>query len=206
MKWTYGIKNKLLASIVLLALCLLVLLSNYLDRVHTKNVKNSISTMYEDRLIADDYILKMTRNVYEIRERLHAGQPGQAAPGVEILISELKQTYGIYAKTKLTINEHALAIELSQLISGFEKAFTKHRADTSGETEKLLVTLSKLSNIQLEESKLIMNNVESQYKSIKASSQFAFAIIIVILIVLQVLVFSSKSLVQAFRPNDPRLN
>ena len=70
MKWIYGIKNKLTASIVLLALCLLVLLSNYLDRLHTENVKNSISTMYEDRLIVEEYILKMTQNTYQIREIL----------------------------------------------------------------------------------------------------------------------------------------
>ena len=60
-----------MASMVLLALCLLVLLSNYLDRLHTTNVKNSISTMYEDRLIVEDYILKMTTNVYQIRELLN---------------------------------------------------------------------------------------------------------------------------------------
>ncbi len=70
MKWIYGIKNKLTASIVLLALCLLVLLSNYLDRLHTENVKNSISTMYQDRLIVEEYILKMTQNTYQIREIL----------------------------------------------------------------------------------------------------------------------------------------
>ncbi len=52
MKWTYTIKNKLAASGVLFSLCLLVLFSNYIDRNHTENVKNAISTLYEDRLIA----------------------------------------------------------------------------------------------------------------------------------------------------------
>jgi hypothetical protein len=71
MKWTYSIKNKLLASVVLLALCLLVLLSNYLDRMHTRNVTNYITTLYEDRLVAEVYILKMTSTIYQIREVLY---------------------------------------------------------------------------------------------------------------------------------------
>jgi hypothetical protein len=70
MKWTYSIQNKMTASGVLLTLCVLVLFSSHLDRDHTNNVKNSISTLYEDRLIAEDYILKMTIDIYEIKQVL----------------------------------------------------------------------------------------------------------------------------------------
>lgn len=73
MKWTYLIKNKITASAVLLTLCLLVLLSNYPDRLHTKNVANAISTLYEDRLLAEEYIFKMTTTIYQVREILQTG-------------------------------------------------------------------------------------------------------------------------------------
>ena len=72
MKWTYSIQNKLVASSVLGLLCLLVLFSNYIDRNHTKNVKNAISTLYEDRLIAEEYILNMTSGIYQAKEVLNA--------------------------------------------------------------------------------------------------------------------------------------
>jgi hypothetical protein len=54
--------------------------------------------------------------------------------------------------------------------------------------------LNELSAIQLEESKRIMDKAENLYFFGKASSQFAFAIIIIIALVLQALVYTSKTL------------
>lgn len=207
MNWTYSIKNKFGASMVLLALCLLVLLSNYLDRLHTKNVKNSISTMYEDRLIAEDYILKMTRNVYQIREILTSDKSDTLkANAVGKLTSDFKSTYAIYCKTKLTQTEKTTANELIGNFRKLEQMISNDKIVASFSTDKILSSLNKLSEIQLNESKLIMQQVESQYATIKASSQFAFTIILIILIVLQVMVFSGDSLIPTFKPKDPTLN
>ncbi|MBF0695128.1 MAG: MCP four helix bundle domain-containing protein [Flavobacterium sp.] len=207
MRWTYSIKNKLVASLVLLALCLLVLLSNYLDRIHTQSVKASITTMYEDRLIVEEYILKMTRNVYQIREILQSNKESdQEKQQVEGLISEIKSTYQTFSKTRLTENEQATAEELIAQINLFEKIVRSEKNVDPQNTNNILSSLSKLSNIQLDESKLIMKEIESQYATIKASSEFAFAIVLIILIVLQILVFSGESLIPMFKPKDPTLN
>lgn len=207
MRWTYSIKNKLVASLVLLALCLLVLMSNYLDRIHTQSVKASITTMYEDRLIVEEYILKMTRNVYQIREILQSNKESdQEKQQVEGLISEIKSTYQTFSKTRLTENEQATAEELIAQINLFEKIVRSEKNVDPQNTNNILSSLSKLSNIQLDESKLIMKEIESQYATIKASSEFAFAIVLIILIVLQILVFSGESLIPMFKPKDPTLN
>ena len=207
MKWTYSIKNKLLASVVLLALCLLVLLSNYLDRMHTQNVKNSISTLYADRLIAEVYILKMTSTIYQIREVLHTGLNNVSkSDAVNTLLTDFNDTFNAYGKTKLTKTEKTTAMELIAGIKNFEKAFLDNNHITSNHTEKALLSLNKLSTIQLDESKLIIKNVESEYAAIKASSQFAFAIVIIILIVLQIMVFSAESIIPVIKSNDPSLN
>lgn len=207
MRWTYGIKNKLKASMVLLALCLLVLLSNYLDRLHTENVKKSISTMYEDRLVVEEYILKMTRNVYQIREILvNDENDALREDAVGTLIKDFRTTFAIYAKTRLTEIEKVTAVELIRNFREFEQVISREANPASMHTDRILSSLDKLSSIQLDESKLIMQQVESQYASIKASSQFAFAIVIVILIVLQVMVFSGESLIPLFKPKDPTLN
>lgn len=207
MKWTYSIKNKLMASMVLLALCLLVLLSNYLDRLHTTNVKNSISTMYEDRLIVEDYILKMTTNVYQIRELLNSDiESSQKDIAVSNLTLDFKNIFIVYSKTRLTKTEKATAVELIDNFRKLERILLNNKNVPVIYTDKILSNLNKLSAIQLNESKLIMEQVESQYATIKTSSQFAFAIIIIILMVLQVLVFSGDSLIPLFKPKDPRLN
>lgn len=207
MKWTYPIKNKLVASMVLLALCLLVLLSNYLDRIHTENVKNSISTMYEDRLIVEDYILKMTRNVYQIREIIKSEETQEIKDiSVSGLTRDFKNTYNLFSKTRLTKTEKTTAVALIDNFRKFERILSNDKNVPFIHTDKILASLNQLSAIQLEESKLIMQQVESQYATIKASSQFAFAIIIIILIVLQIMVFSGGSLIPLFKPKDPSLN
>lgn len=206
MSWTFSIKNKLVASIVLLVLCLLVLASNYLDRLHTENVKHSISTMYEDRLIVEAQILKMTRDMYQIREILNTENAAQKADTVKALTQDFKVTYHIFVKTRLTKKEKSTADELLTQIKGFEQIYKLDNKTTLVQTNHILSSLNKLSEIQLDESKLIMKQVESQYTTIKALSQFAFAIIVIILIVLQILVFSGESIIPLFKPKDPSLN
>jgi hypothetical protein len=206
MRWTFSIKNRLGASIVLLALCLLVLLSHYLDRLHTENVKSSISTLYEDRLIVEDYILKMTRNIYQIREISNTDDYHLKERDVKKMIGDINSIYTIFIKTRLTKNEKSTAEELISQIKELEQNVFSDKNTVSLHTDTILLSLNKLSQIQLDESKLIMKQAEAQYSKIKTSSQFAFAIIIIILIVLQVLVFSGESIIPMYKPKDPSLN
>ncbi|WP_026978898.1 MCP four helix bundle domain-containing protein [Flavobacterium tegetincola] len=206
MKWTYSIKNKLVASIVLIALCLLVLLSNYLDQLHTENVKNSISTMYDDRLVVENYILKMAQNTYEIREILQDNEKPDLTNAMVNLTKEFNTTFAIFSKTKLTKIEKETADELIGNFKKLEDIISRSQNVPFIQTDSILASLTKLSVIQLDESKLIMQQVESQYAAIKVTSQFAFALIIVILIVLQILVFSGESLIPLFKTKDASLN
>jgi hypothetical protein len=65
-----------------------------------------------------------------------------------------------------------------------------------------LALLDELSAIQLSESKQIMKRAEELYVTSKTSSRFALAVVIIIILVLQALVFSSKTLVPR---QDPRV-
>lgn len=207
MKWTYLIKNKLTASAVLLTLCLLVLLSNYLDRLHTKNVTNAISTLYEDRLLAEEYIFKMTSTIYQVREVLQTGESADAkVTAISNLMNEFADAYQAYSKTKLTATEKNISTELNGYFAQLKQTFANNQYVPSVDTDKALSSLGRLSTVQLEESKLIMKNVELQYATIKASSQFAFAIGIIILLVLQAIVFTAKAVVLVNIPKDTTLN
>lgn len=207
MKWTYSIKNKFMASLALLTLCVLVLVSNYLDRTHTEHVKNAIATLYEDRLIAEDYILKMTSTIYQVRETLVADLSEDAKlKDMRKLVNDFTTCYDIYIKTKLTATEKSTANELIASFKNLEQKITAKNYDLDQDTEMALYSLNKLSTVQLEESKLIMKKAEAEYANMKASSQFAFTIIIIILVVLQALVFSAKTLLPEKQVKDPNLN
>lgn len=207
MKWTYSIQRKMTASAVLMLLCLLVLLSNYIDRTHTENVKTMISTLYEDRLIAEEYILKMTSGVYQAKEVINAvANDASKVNSINNLLINIKEGNSAYQATKLTEVEKIKANELAAVLSEFEAI---HIKDTQLQLElanKLLGTLSQLSTIQLNESKQIMKYAETLYASSKISSQFVFVLIIVILIVLQALVFASKPLIPKSITKTPNLN
>lgn len=208
MKWTYSIENKVVASGALFLLCLLVLFSNYIDRDHTNNVKNSINTLYKDRLIAEDYILKMTIDVYQIKEVLNTTTTNSIHANERItnLLSDIHAVSNAYLKTKLTENENIRFNELRQLLNDFESSQEHNIQFISENANKALVLLNELSAIQLEESKLIMDRAEILYKSGKASLQFTSAIILVILLVLQALVFTSKTISGAGQTSASCLN
>ncbi len=150
MKWTYHVRNKLVASGALFLLCLLVLFSNYIDRDHTNNVKNSINTLYKDRFIAEDYILKMTIDVYQIKEALNtsASNSNIADERITNLLSDIHAVSNTYQKTKLTESEDIKFTELLQLLDEFEPSQVNSIQFKSENANKVLVLLNELSAIQ----------------------------------------------------------
>ena len=207
MKWTQIIKNKILASAALLSLCLLVLASNYIDRKHTDDVKTTISTLYEDRLIAEVYILKMTTALYEIKEAIQIDVNAlDKDKHIKNHISEINTTTDAYLKTKFTKLETLKAKELMQILTSIETNALKNNTLTLKQIDKALDLLNELSAIQVAESKEIMSYAEKLYLAGKTSSQFVVALIVVILIVLQAIVFSSRTIIIKNPPKFPGLN
>ncbi len=186
----------MVASGALFSLCLLVLFSNYIDRDHTDHVQNSISTLYEDRLIAEGYILKMTNDIYQIKEALNASPSnGEEADGrIAHLLSDITKVSDAYQKTRLTKSEDIKFTSFVRLLNEFGPAHHQSVQSKSQNANQALVLLNELSSIQLEESKLIMDRAKMLYISGKISLQFASAIILIILVVLQALVFTSKTI------------
>jgi len=206
MKWTYSIQSKMAASGALLTLCALVLFSNYIDQDHTNNVKQSISTLYEDRLVVENYILKMTVDIYEMKQALHAASQHDETTSSQItaLLSDIDGLRNDYLKTRLTQTEDVKFAALIATLNEFKSSSeTENKLKLANDALSLL---NELSTIQLEESKLIMKRTDDLYWSGKAASQFAFAITIVILLVLQALVFASKTLPKTNQATSANLN
>ncbi len=149
MKWTYSIQNKLVASAALFALCVLVLFSNYVDGDHTSNVKKSISTLYEDRLIVEDYILKMTIDVYEIKQALNALdlKDEHSSHQIKTLLSEIDGLNNAYLKTKFTKNEDVKFTALLKTLNEFKSTSNPGVQAKLEITDHALLLLKELSLI-----------------------------------------------------------
>lgn len=202
MKWIYSIKNKMTAAAALLGLCLLVLVSNINDRYHTGQVKKSIDMLYEDRLIAESYILTLTNCMHQLREALDNSESSR----IPSIFATIEQTNRAYEKTKFTAAETKTYTEFKALCGQISSASV---ADNDGKlqlAQEALVKLNTLSAIQVEESKSIMAKSDQVYSSGKTSSDFAIAIVIVIMLILQALVFTSKTLAKTTNAAHPSLN
>lgn len=196
------------AASALLVLCLLVLLSNFNDRQHTREVNQSISTLYEDRLIAESYILKLTDGIHQIKAVLNGADAGQFELNnqVSAILLSIDQINGAYEKTKFTKAEAIKYAEfqgLCQQIGNPEVLSLENKKQLSNQA---LDVLNTLSTIQIEESKSIVNKTEQLFNSGKMSSDFAMAIVIIIGLTLQALVFSSKSFNVKVNSTHPNLN
>jgi hypothetical protein len=195
MKWTYSVRNKMAASGALFLICLLVLFSNYIDRDRVGKVSNLIDTMYEDRLLAENYILKMMGSVYQIKEVLKSTPVGNDAENkMRHSLSDINTLMNAYQKTKLTDKENTKLAELTRILNDLELSPLHNTQIKLETTSRAVVLLNELSTIQVDESKLIIDHAEILRTSGKMLTQFALAIMIVIILVLQALVLASKTL------------
>jgi hypothetical protein len=185
----------------------LVLASNYIDRKHTDDVKMTISTLYEDRLIAEVYILKMTRALYEIKQTVKSDTASiDKEKLINNHISAINETSEAYLKTKFTKLEKLKADELLKILVSLQSFALENSPLVLAQIDTSLDLLDELSAIQLAESKEIMSYAEKLYLTGKTSSDFVVALIVIILIVLQAIVFSSKTIIIKNQPKFPSHN
>ncbi len=209
MKWVYSIKNKMTAAAALFVLCLLVLLSNFNDRQHTRAVNQSINTLYEDRLIAESYILKFTDDIHQIKEAL-INRSGlgdfESDSKISSILLDIEKVNKAYEKTKFTKVEEVKYDEFRGLCQQMGTHGIYNVDNKMNMANQALEVLNTLSTIQIEESKSIISKTELLFNSGKMSSDFAMAIVIIIGLTLQALVFSSKSFNVKINSTHPNLN
>lgn len=208
MKWTYSIKNKLIASLALLVLCLLVLISNYNDREHTREVKETINTMYKDRLVAESYIMNLTVYMYALKEAYaleeNTGLKNELVQ--KEIFNKISNTSKLYDQTVFTKDESIKYGLYNDYLSKLQTDTNINIIQKKEVLSNALSVLSELSSIQLDESKRIIKKTEQLYESGKLTSDFALAVIVVLLIVLQALVFAANSINVNNQSKDINLN
>lgn len=197
MKWAYGIKNKLSAALVLLLVFGLVFLNNIKEWHNSHRLKKTFSAMYEDRLMAESYILDLSESLHaiiEITENEHYSirEKDDLLNSVTAGIDKLNAVYG---ETKLTREEELKFNKFLYLCDQIHEDIHSHDY-LGGKThsKEALAVLNTLSMIQLSEAKSLMREAESLFSSGEISFQFEIAILIILGLIIQALIFSSNSL------------
>ena len=187
-------KNKLKIALLLFTVLSLLLLINLQKRRMINRINESVVSIYEDRVVVGDYILTLSHNTQNIIKILQENKAEQIQK-IPLLISELDSLNKLYNQTYLTdvekLNFDKYVAHCAQ-IKQFYTAGTYDRAlATSIDAEEILV---KLSSIQVEEGKVLLDDVLSATGTGSFLAYVEIVVLILIAILIQWIVLSAKPL------------
>ena len=182
---------------------LLILFTNLIDRQNFDKLNNSISSIYEDRLVAKNLVLEMVYIIHDKELALRS----QNAPYYQKQFQEdhtqLDELMERFKATKLVDQEEKTLQQLEEGYRRLEQLETsKSKAMESENTtsadqqlitqiERIEEDLYTLSNIQLDEGKRQMLQGKSAAASVQLMTTIEVYILVALALVIQVLILYS---------------
>jgi hypothetical protein len=204
MKWTYRIPNKVCTSLILMGVLVLVLVNNLKERANSKQLKSAFESIYEDRLMAETYLFRLTNELHQIEELLKSPRPGQKEMLSE-KVAEIEQINLLYLKTKLTVTEDQRFDHFEKQTRDLTRALKSQGFETAqSKIKEALRDLQLLSEIQVSEAQSLLAQSDRIFSSGSLSSQFEIGLVIVLGLMIQGILFASKSLQErrSFSPEN----
>ncbi|MEQ9306452.1 MAG: MCP four helix bundle domain-containing protein, partial [Marinoscillum sp.] len=205
------------AALALGIIFILMLGTNMLDTQHANELKSSFSSFYKDRLLVEGYIYEMSGLMHQKEMNLKSANISNNADWKDkngSINSSMNSLMEDYEKTKLTelevLHFDNLRQEFAQLTSLEQQASPNlHNAglmkEISAQYHQISMSLDNLSQIQISEGQNILNNSNRIFASEYLTSQLEFGVLIIIGLILQALVFASKTIMPKF-PQQSSLN
>ena len=209
MNWTFFINKKLTASALLFAVIGVIVLTNIHENRQTGRMNAAISSIYQDRMLAESYIFLYADHLQNIGSL--AANTALADPArTESIQKEMLAIVDLnkaYSATYLTKEE---ATHFKQL----GRHFTSIAANTqTGNFNQVRVEaddaqddLHHLSAIQVSEAEELMQEIRSASASMSVGTRFEIVVLIIIGLIIQALIFASKSISSKTFPQQPHLN
>lgn len=210
MKWAYSIQQKFKAAMLLAVICAIILITNLLGKYHMNELSDSFSSVYEDRLVAESYIYRMSDHLYQKKLaldncseltgsdfRLKIGSHNEAISGLLLF----------YDKTYLTEEEAAYLQKFKANVTALknlELQYLQSPADEVQHTTRTLLNerfalasanLRQLSQIQVKEGKTLNDQSQRIFHGSSLLTNFEMLILFCIAILLQVIVAASQPVI-----------
>ncbi|PQJ33081.1 hypothetical protein BST92_14640 [Nonlabens arenilitoris] len=191
------VSNKIKWSVGLFLVIALILATNFIDRNNFKRVQDSVSTIYEDRLVAKDLIYDIQLEIHEKELLIALNNTTAYLSQKNKAQNELNDSMTQFSTTKLTLEEEKvfnnLETELAALFT-LENAtnFTAVNGQDNSRLQQQLdlinETLLKLSDIQIKEGNRQMHIGKKAMASMELLTQMEVWIMIVLAIIIQVII------------------
>ncbi|MTI20232.1 hypothetical protein E1176_04295 [Fulvivirga sp. RKSG066] len=212
MKWIYSLKEKVKIALALAVVFLLVLMTNTINKNHFAELQESFTSVYKDRLLVENYIYKLSHELNTKRVNLfnHVNASynlTKANERIDALITNFENTL-------LTEDEAKLLdgfVEHVERLKQIETAYIKNDDDAATyralqkQFNLLNNDLSLLSDIQLEEGERLLESSNNIVATNHWYAQLEIILLISIGLVIQALIFASKSLKPKV-PQNEQLN
>lgn len=189
------ILNKIKWTASLLVVFLLILATNLIDQDHFRNVRQSIVTIYEDRLVVKDYIYDLAMILSDKRFAIATNDldylQTKAAEDNEAMFNSVDKFY----QTKLTKDERKILDSFSKKLEEFiqnEKVLTSDinmdKSVLTGQIVSLKRDLQSLSDIQMKEGKKQLSIANRSVNSIDMFTRIEIIALVIIGIVFQIVI------------------
>jgi hypothetical protein len=173
--------------------------------MHTKEVKNSINSLYQDRLLAEFYIHKLNSDLFRIKEQAAHGALSDHSKYMQY-VNSINATLADYRKTKFTKYETEVLSQFQTTVNAYSNDLKLNTIASDAWIEKAIQLTDVLSTIQIEESRNIMMKSDNLYRNSEVSNKLSFSITIIILLVLQSIVIASQTIIKKSEIIQPSLN
>lgn len=210
MKWTYGIRQKATASVLLALVLGLVMWNNLVERYQIRRLDKSFSSMYEDRLLAESYLFQLYDQLQQKSEIFQASLQGNRAVADKFDFEQHQQKMNTiidkYEKTHLTTEETATYQRFKAILANMTAIDAQVMAQHHGlvqanlietseaSTARACAVLTELSEIQTSEGQVLRSQSKRIMLGNISSSYFEMAILVIIALLIQALVLSSKTI------------
>jgi hypothetical protein len=209
MKWAFGIRRKVSAALLLAVIFVLVFVKNMVDSNHVTELGNSFSSVYEDRLMVESYIYRLSEHLFRKKIMIDTCGNHVTARFIKPLIDghskAIENIIGDYEKTNLTevettyfnlLKENVqtlVSLEKEYLQTADPEAMTSAKMAIDKQFTEASANLGHLSAIQVSEGKILNDNSKKIVAGSSLLTQFEMGILIAIGLVIMVLVFESSS-------------
>lgn len=198
-------RNKIKTTTLIFSVLCLILLTNLQERMMIKRLNETVTSIYEDRVVVGNYILQLSNYIEEIVQSLKSNPSNNSY--LINLLSKIDSINIAYDKTFLTVKEKINFIQFTQISEEMKKSIENGNfTDALNNGLQAENILRVLSSIQVEEGKDKLDEVLAMTNARSILSYLEIVIIIVISILIQKIILSTKPLIIKKTENDHNLN
>ncbi|WP_048331353.1 MCP four helix bundle domain-containing protein [Bizionia psychrotolerans] len=187
--------NKIKWVLGILMVFVLIVSTNLIDRNNFLRVKDSINTIYEDRLIANDLIFEILKPVQEKEVAIALSDTLFFSKRNNTLNNNIQDLINRFEQTKLTTEEQSVFNSLKKNFEALkvaEKAFTLSNFESKkpviNHISEVQKKLHELSKIQLKEGGRQISISNKAIDTVELYTQIEIYLLIFLAIVIQIIV------------------